>query len=71
MNNSILLAICLSWVGGFIFGYAYLNIDIRHNIVEGYDCTTITHHETLDSAMEQVHKHQEKTGVLNNEAKGD
>ena len=29
-------------------------------------CQPITTHTSLDSAMEQVHKHQEKTGVLNN-----
>ena len=39
---------------------------LQRNEVRGYDCIGITHHETLYSAMEQVHKHQENTGVLNN-----
>ena len=43
-----------------------INSDIRANEVNGYHCTPITTHTSLDSAMEQVHKHQEKTGVLNN-----
>ena len=38
---------------------------LQRNEVRGYDCIGITHHETLDSAMEQVHKHQVKAGVLN------
>ena len=58
MNNSILLAICLSWVGGFIFGYAYLNIDIRHNTVDGYHCTPITKHIGIESAKKQVSAYQ-------------
>ena len=61
--------------GGFILGIG-VQIDAQRiaaesNDITGYHCTPITYHETLDSAMEQVHKHQEKTGVLNNEAKGD
>ena len=42
---------------------------LQRNEVRDYDCIGITHHETLDSAMEQVHKHQVKTGVLNNKTK--
>ena len=64
MNKSILLAICLSWIGGFIFGYAYLNIDIRHNIVEGYHCTPVTTHTNLDSAKAQVRVYQAKVATI-------
>ena len=39
---------------------------LQRNEVRDYDCVNITHHETLDSAMEQVHKHQVNAGVLNN-----
>ena len=41
-----------------------MSSSVKHNTYSGYDCTPITYHETLDSAMEQVHKYHEKTGVL-------
>ena len=43
---------------------------VRANTYNGYHCTPITTHTSLDSAMEQVHKHQEKTGVLVYQARG-
>ena len=58
MNKSILFAICLSWISGVISGYSYLNIDIRHNIVDGYHCTPITKHIGIESAKNQVSAYQ-------------
>ena len=54
----------IAMISGLVIGLAYSSKQVQDNTYNGYHCTPITTHTSLESAMEQVHKHQEKTGVL-------